>query len=139
MVFGKGRNLKQQKTTINRAEIEQTSSFRYLGLILDDQLKFKDHINYVKEKLLKFCSLFYRLRLIFTRSQLLKIFKIYVKPIVQYGILIYGSTNENFLKPINLSIKRILKIIFWKRKYQSIERIRVHNLISNARIRVTCF
>ena len=38
----------------------------YLGLIIDDQLKFKDHINYVKEKLLKFCSLFYRLRLIFT-------------------------------------------------------------------------
>ena len=58
MVFGKGRNLKQHKTTINRAEIEQTSSFRYLWLIIDGQLKIKDHINYVKEKLLKFCSLF---------------------------------------------------------------------------------
>ena len=104
MVFGKGRHLKQHKTTVNRAEIEQTSSFRYLGLIIDNHLKFKDHINYVKEKLLKFCSLFYRLRLIFTRTQLIKIFKIYVKPIVQYGILIYGSTNENFLKPINLLI-----------------------------------
>ena len=89
MVLGKGRNQKQHKTTINRAEIEQTSSFWYLGLIIDDQLKFKDHINYVKEKLLKFCFLFYRLRLIFTRTQLPKIFKIYVKPIVQYGILIY--------------------------------------------------
>ena len=95
-------------------------------------MKFKDHINYVKKKLLKFCSVFYRLRFIFTRTQLLKIFKIDVKPIVQYGILIYGSTNENFLKPINLLIKRILKKIFWKRKYESIERIRVHNLISNA-------
>ena len=105
MLFGKGRNLKQRKTTINRAEIEQTSSFRYLGLIIDDQLKFKDHINYVKEKFLKFCSLSYRLRFIFTRTQLLKSFKIYVKPMVQYGILIYGSTNENFLKPINLLIK----------------------------------
>ena len=133
MVFGKGCNQKQHKTTINRAEIEQTSSFRYLEIIIDDQLKFKDHINYAKEKLLKFCHLFfYRLRLIFKRTQLHKIFKIYVKPIVQYGILIYGSTNESFLKPINLLIKRILKIIFWKRKYESIERIRVHNLISNA-------
>ena len=58
MVFAKGRNLNQHKTTINRAEIEQTGYFRYLGLILDNQLKFKDHINYVKEKLLKFCSFF---------------------------------------------------------------------------------
>ena len=33
---------------------------------------------------------------------------------------------------MNLLIKRILKIIFWKRKYESIERIRVYNLISNA-------
>ena len=46
--------------------------------------------------------------------------------------MIYGSTNENFLKPINMLIKRILKIIFWKRKYESIEQIRVQNLISNA-------
>ena len=56
MVFRKGRNLNQLITTIDRAETEQTSSFRYLVLIFDDQLKFKDHINYVKEKLLKFCS-----------------------------------------------------------------------------------
>ena len=74
MVNGKGRNQKQHKTTINRAEIEQTSSFRYLGLLIDAQLKFKDQINYVKEKLLKFCSLFYRLRLIFKRTQFLKVF-----------------------------------------------------------------
>ena len=46
--------------------------------------------------------------------------------------MIYGSTNENFLKPIILLIKRILKIIFWKRKNESIEHIRVQNLISNA-------
>ena len=37
-----------------------------------------------------------------------------------------------FLEPINMLIKRILKIIFWKRKYESIEQIRVQKLISNA-------
>ena len=132
MVFGKGRNLNHHRTTTDRSEIEQTSFFRYLGLILDNQLKFKDHVNYVKEKLLKFCSLFYRLRFIFTRTQLLKIFKIYVKPKVQHGIMIYGSTNEVFLKPINMLNKRILRITFWKRKYESIERIHVQNLISKA-------
>ena len=72
MVFGKGRNLKQHKTTTNRAEIEQTSSFGYLRLIIDDQLKFKDHVNYVKENLLKFCSLFYRLRLFLQEHSFLK-------------------------------------------------------------------
>ena len=45
--FGKGRNLNQLKTTINRAKNEQTGSFRYLGFISDDQLKFKGQINYV--------------------------------------------------------------------------------------------
>ena len=132
MVFGKGRNSNQHRTTIDRSEIEPTSSFRYLGLILDKQLKFKDHINYAKKKLLKFCSLYYRLRLIFTRTKLLRIFRIYVKPIVQYGIRNYGSTNENVLEPIKMLIKRILKIVFWKRKYESVEQIRVQSLISNA-------
>ena len=74
-VFGKGRNLKQHKTTINRAEIEQTSSSRYLGLIIDNQLKFKDHINYVKEKLLKCCSLFTDYALFLQEHSLLKFLK----------------------------------------------------------------
>ena len=56
MVFGKGRKLEQHRTPIDRAEIEQAKSFRYLGLLLDDQLKFKDHINYVKEKQFGFRS-----------------------------------------------------------------------------------
>ena len=84
MVFGKGRKLNQHRTTIDRAEIEQTSSFRYLGLILDDQLKLKDHINYVKEKLLKCFSLFFTYyALLFTRTELLRIVKIYFKPKIQ--------------------------------------------------------
>ena len=45
--------------------------------------------------------------------------------------MIYGPTKENFLKQINMLIKRILEISFWKRKYESIEQIRVQNLISN--------
>ena len=57
MVFGKKTHSKTAQNN-SRAEIEQTSSFRYLGLIIDNQLKIKDHINYVKEKLLKCCSLF---------------------------------------------------------------------------------
>ena len=69
MVYGKGRNKNQHRTTIDRAEIEQTNSFRYLGLMLDDQLNVKDQTNNVKEKLSKCCSLFYQLSPIFKRLQ----------------------------------------------------------------------
>ena len=78
-----GCNLNQQKPTIYRVEIEQIKALKFLRLILVNRLNFIDHNNYVKEKLLKI-----RLRLFFTRTQLLRIFKIYVEPIVQFNMLI---------------------------------------------------
>ena len=58
IIFGIGCNLNKRKPTIDREEIEEVRFFRNLGIILDNQLKFKDHINYFKKKFLNSCSLF---------------------------------------------------------------------------------
>ena len=55
--FGNGLS---EKLTILNEELCYKFPCKYLGLHLDGSLQFREHINYVVEKLNKFCGLIYR-------------------------------------------------------------------------------
>ena len=95
-------------------KIDQVTDFKYLGINIDNRLTFEKHINKVVLKLSSFSSIFYRLRKILTTHQLVRAFKTYVQPVVQYGVLIYGCTTSSLLNRVSLVIDRIIKIIFSK-------------------------
>ena len=48
-------------------------------------------------KLFKFSGLFYKLRSILTTAQLLVTYKVYVQPILNYGVLVYGTSSKTIL------------------------------------------
>ena len=97
-------------------KIDQVTDFKYLGIIIDNRLTFEKHINKVVSKLSSFSSIFYRLRKILTTHQLVRAFKTYVQPVVQYGVLIYGCTTSSLLNRVSLVIDRIIKIIFFSKE-----------------------
>jgi len=47
---------------INRQTIEKVNSCKYLGIIIDDELKWNLHIENIYKKLMKYTSIFYKLR-----------------------------------------------------------------------------
>ena len=103
---------------------EEKQSFRYLGVQIDSKLSFTDHITKNSNKLSRFCGMYYRLRKVLDKDQLLKAYNAYVKPLLQYGVLAYASTDKTKLETIELKIKRLLKIIRFKRRNESIEELR---------------
>ena len=66
---------------------EEKQSFRYLGVQIDSKLSFTDHITKIKNKLSRFCGMYYWLRKVLGKDQLLKAYNAYVKPILQYAVL----------------------------------------------------
>ena len=93
MFFGKIKTYpKKEQIKIDKERIENVESIRYLGITIDNKLSFKNHIEVVKEKLIKFSGLFYRLRKCLSKRQMIQVFKSYVQPVVQYVILIYGNS-----------------------------------------------
>ena len=93
MFFGKIKTYsKKEQINIDTERIENVDSIRYLGITLDNKLSFKNHIEVVKQKLIKFSGLFYRLRKFLSKSQMIQVFKSCVQPVVHYGILIYGNS-----------------------------------------------
>ena len=83
------RKSSQQQIKMKEINLTQRSSLKYLGIELDDNLNFGDHIKNIFSKLNKFSGLFYRLRSILTVKQLLLTYKVYVQPVVSYGVLVY--------------------------------------------------
>ena len=59
--------------------------------------------------------MYYRLRKILGKDQLLKAYNAYVKPILQYRVLAYASTDKTKFETIGFKIKRLKKIICFKR------------------------
>ena len=67
----------------------------------------------------KFTGLFYKLRFILNIKQLVLVYKSFVQPVIQYGVLIYGTANKKSLKYIEVKNKQISRIIFGKQSHQS--------------------
>jgi len=85
-IFGSKVNvLPGTKLFINRKEIK-TDCCKYRGLLIDSDLKWQNHINYIYNKLTKFVSIFYRVRTGLLSEVLRMIYFAFVHSNLLYGI-----------------------------------------------------
>ena len=114
--FGKSKiYCKKDHINIDKERIENVDSIRYLGITIDNIYSFKNHIEVVKQKLIKFSGLFNRLRKFLRKSQMIQVFKSYVQPVVQYGILIHENSVSSDISLIDSKFKNLLRIFFYRR------------------------
>ena len=130
MLFAK-KNQKNvvSKTFIRNTKIEEKQNFKYLGITIDNDLRFSKHSKHVVTKHLSNCSNFYKLRKVLRESQMIKAFRAYIQPIVQYGVLINGSTTITTIREIDKVVKRIVRLIFHRKKFESTYEERVKHRI----------
>ena len=79
-------------------------------------MKFDDHIQNLLRKVSRHLSVINKLRKFVAQKILLTYYKVYVQSELSYGLLIYGCTTKNKLKPILQFQKRILRLINSKRR-----------------------
>ena len=105
------KNPPQLQIKIRDTTISQTPSAKLLGIILDEKLCFKEHINGVTSKLSRIAY-----TLLYTRTYLSKktrklIYYSLAHPILLYGISIWGGTSAYHLSPLITLHKKVLRII----------------------------
>ena len=86
--------------SINGQIIHRTAEAKYLGVYLDEKLKWNAHIQHLCKKLSQYCGLFCHLRHNITQKHLLLLYHSLVYPHLLYGILTWGSTNNSVLHPL---------------------------------------
>ena len=97
--------------TIGQHTLERQKSGKFLGVILDEKLTFKEHISAITVKVSKVVGLFYRLKNLFPLDVIYKLYYSLVYPHLNYCILAWGSAKQTFLNPLVILQKRICRII----------------------------
>ena len=83
---------------------------KYLGIIIDDQLKWVPHIDNIYNKIIRFSSIFYKLR----KNYPIKwkdIYYTFVYPHLLNGIELYGNTKASCLDKLIKLNNKLLRIL----------------------------
>ena len=106
-------------------------SCKNLGIILDKNLNFKEHVDTICKKLSKFCGMIYSIRHYYSRKILLRFYFSFAQSVIQCAILVYGSTNKTSLHPVYQAQKRIVRAIFFMKNCDSVSgHFRKFNLLT---------
>ena len=108
------------EVSIRNQTIGKELTTKYLGILIDKSLNYKNHINMLKNKLSVHSGVICKLKHYIPKHLLLLYYNSHVKPIIQYGVLVYGCTASNNLGPILRQQKKIFRIILGKRRWESV-------------------
>ena len=91
--------------------IERISQCKFLGLIVDDKLTWKCHIDYICSKVSKLIGILIRARKILPICSLITLYNSLLNPYFTYCINIWGNSFKTHLKRIEILQRKIIRII----------------------------
>ena len=96
--------------------LERKNFVKYLGVLIDNNLSWKHHIDYIALKISKTIGIISRLRHFIPTSIILDIYRSLIHPYISYGLSVWGQTTKTNLKRILTLQKRALRLIFLENK-----------------------
>jgi exonuclease III len=113
MLFGQ----KNKKTTTNinifigGVKIDTVQHTKFLGIILDSALNWKNHIAHISTKIAKSIGIISRARQLLNPAILRQLYYSFLYPYLTYCLIIWGSATESTLLPIFRLQKRAIRLI----------------------------
>ena len=99
---------------LNHNTIQQVTHVKFLGVIIDQNLTWKNHINSVLKNIIKATALIAKLRHFTNRNTLKLIYYALVYPFLTYGNLTWGNTYPTRLQKLLNVQKKFIRLITFK-------------------------
>ena len=87
----------------------KTHSTEFLGVVIDDKLCWREHIELLHIKLFKSMGMLKVASLYMPHDVLLLIFYAFFNSQLRYGLLVWGNTYVSYLTPIKILYKRCIR------------------------------
>ena len=94
---------------INNKKIEQTRSIKYLGVKIDENLNWREHIKYVETKISQACGAIYKLRNFVDQDCLRTLYYGYAYSFIQYACLAWGTASKTALRKVQMRHQRLIR------------------------------
>ena len=99
-------NIRAKNTTL-----EQKSECRFLGVIVDENINWKSHVNHISNKISKTIALLRLLKYTFPKPILKTLYMSLIQPYLNYCNAIWGSADKTILEPLFILQKKAIRII----------------------------
>lgn len=96
---------------IDGTSVECVPETKFLGIVLDNRLTFKSHINTVASKLSKGIGILCRAKRLLDSKTLTLLYNALIQPYLAYCITIWGHTYQTYISRIHLLQKKLVRII----------------------------
>ena len=103
--------------SINNIKLIRSEYVKYLGLWLDNDLKFHTHIQRLETQSAKYTGMFYRIRSCLKIDAMINLFYSFICSKLQYGILTWGSAKKNELGALSTRLNKMIKTITFAKKF----------------------
>ena len=104
-------DLTQTAVIMNGEKVKHVQDTKLLGVTIDNNLTFEQHITNISNKISKSIGIMYKIKNQVPKSVLITIYYSFIYPYLIYGNEIWGGTNDCYIKPLILLQKKIVRII----------------------------
>jgi len=113
MVFHNKLNPDSSTNTIKIAntKIEQKPYLKFLGLILDQNLQWTEHLKTVKAKMSSALYVLNTVKNILGKEHLKTLYYSMMQPYIDYGIILWGTSMRKNLQPLNIIQKKAIRTL----------------------------
>ena len=112
MIFHRSRiKCEGVQITIRNENIKETNSIKFLGIIVDNKLKWHEHIIYIKNKVSRAIGIIYKARKYANKQTVKQMYYTFVFPYLIYCCEIWGNTSHTYLDPLIKCQKKIIRIM----------------------------
>ena len=92
-------------------DIQETDHIKYLGVYIDEHLRWNKHILSITKTLRSIIYRFKFLKGILAEKSLRAVYSSLVESRLRYGIIAWGASTDNYLKQLNVVQKLFLKVL----------------------------
>ena len=103
-----------RKLFINHRVIKRQSSIKFLVILLDGNLSWKEHLKLTENKMVKNIGLIYKAKPYLNKDSLLALYFCYIHSYISFANLVWGSTQNLLTKD-----KQLTKTCFKIKRYKS--------------------
>ena len=100
--------IKTINLSINNKKLKQENYTKYLGIIIDEKLNWKQHIKQVNIKISKGIGIIYKLRHFVPKNILSMLYNSFIQYHALYGILNWGCASKSILEPLNCNLRKAI-------------------------------
>ena len=111
MFMPKGFSYSADYIVINRTRKQEVKETTFLGVIIDNKLKWSAHISYISKKISKGIGIILKSKKVFSNDTLLSLYHTFVYPYLSYCIHVWGKAYKTHLNDLVVLQNTAMRII----------------------------